>query len=76
MFPYFFFTSSNLFKSSPADDAAEPFESKTPTILGFSPCFAYKSSDLESKSFAKLWPTTPKPDSMIRNIDKTHFGIN
>ena len=76
MLPYFFFTSNNLFKSRPAEDAAEPFESKTPTILGFNPCFAYRSSDLESNSFAKLCPTTPKPDNIIRNIHKTHFGIN
>src|SRR2546427_7649812 len=43
IFPNFFLTSSNLFRSRPADETAEPLESKTPTILGFSPFFFFSS---------------------------------
>jgi hypothetical protein len=51
---YFFLTSINLLISRPEGSIALPFLSNTPTILGLSPYLAYKSSDLDSSSFAKL----------------------
>jgi len=47
-------TFSNLDKSNPADSTALPLVSNTPTILGFKPNRAYRSSDLDSNSFARL----------------------